>query len=242
LAREKIVRRESFLAVPVAALLTAASAHPAPCDGVYLAADGLTDYPYDGFSESDRRPTWQVTAHCWRADGFYAGTVVTGVDFAETPPTTLETDFYAGKHVAIAGSRLNLELLYTAFPNKRTPGPSYNFVEPQAEFTHVFGRLTLKGQVGWSPDGSGGAGEYWHVKTTAAFAVTPWLSLSGHAGQIWEAHGQDRLHWDVGASGAWRRLSLDVRYGGTNLDRAQCYGTSWCEPGPYATLTWRLLP
>jgi uncharacterized protein (TIGR02001 family) len=213
------------------------------CSGVYVAATAMSDYRYDGFSESDRRPTWQANVHCYRTDGFYAGVVFTGVDFAEHPPTTLEVDYYAGRHIALgAAADLNLELLYTSFPNKRVRGPSYDFVEPQIELSRSFGALTLKSQLAWTPAYSSDGGQAWHLKETAAYAVTPWLTLSGHLGRLWIARGQDRTHWDAGATATWRRVSLDARYGGTDLRPAQCYFTDWCAPGAAVMLTWRLLP
>jgi uncharacterized protein (TIGR02001 family) len=212
------------------------------CSGVYVAVTALSDYRYDGFSESNRRPTWQANVHCYRTDGFYGGVVFTGVNFTEHPPTTLEIDYYGGRHVALGAVDLNLELLYTSFPNKRVHGPSYDFVEPQIELSRSFSALTLKSQFAWTPAYSSDGGQAWHLKETAAYAVTPWLTVSGHLGRLWVARGKDRTHWDVGATATWRRLSLDARYGGTNLKPAQCYYTDWCAPGAAVVLTWRLLP
>ncbi|HEV2365816.1 MAG TPA: TorF family putative porin [Caulobacteraceae bacterium] len=211
------------------------------CGALYLAVSGLSDYRYDGSSQSDRSPTWQGNLHCWRADGWYAGAVLTAVDFGDQPPTTMEADLYGGRHVAVGANDLNLELLWTHF-DKSAPGPSYDVFEPQAELTRAFGRLTVKGLVAWSPEGSDHTGRYWHLKGTVAYAVAPWLSFSGRLGRIWSERGQDRWHFDAGATASWKRLSLDARYGGTDLGPAQCYGTMWCAPGAYASVTWRLLP
>jgi uncharacterized protein (TIGR02001 family) len=219
-----------------------AVAAQAPCAGVYVAATATSDYRFDGFSESDRSPTWQVTLHCYRTDGFYAGSVITGVDFEDTPRTRFEADFYAGKHIAIGRSDLNLELLYTSFPDKRAPGPSYGLLEAEAELSHSFGRLTLKQQLAFSPNDSGDTGAAWHVKETASYALTPWLTASGHLGRWMIARGVDRTHFDAGITAAWRRFTLDARWGGTDLKPAQCYDTDWCAPGAWVSLTWRAAP
>jgi uncharacterized protein (TIGR02001 family) len=209
-----------------------------PCAAYYVAASLVSDYRFDGFSESNRQPTWQVNLHCYRTDGFYAGAVLTGVNFRDQPRTTLETDFYFGKHIPIVGSDLNLELLDVWFPNQHTGGPGYGFVEPEAEFSHSVGRLTLKALLAWSPDYSSHTGVSWHEQATAAFDLTRWLSVSGHYGRITIERGYARNHFDIGATAKWRGFSLDARYGGTDLAKAQCDYTNWCAPGAAVTATW----
>src|SRR5579872_554857 len=174
-----------------------------PCAALYVAVTALSDYRFDGFSESNRRPTWQGIVYCYRTDGWYAGVELTGVDFLDQPRTRLETDFLAGRHIAVKGSDLNLGVLYTVFPDKRAPGPSYDMVALQAELSHTLKKLTLKGQVAWL-DYLGTSSKGWHVKGTAEYAATPWLKLSGHAGEEWVEGRADRLHWDVGATATWR--------------------------------------
>lgn len=241
------------LAIPILAGLalaaTAALAEPAarppslnhPCAAVYVAATVLSDYRFDGFSESNRRPTWQGIVYCYRTDGWYGGVELTGVDFLDQPRTRLETDVLAGRHIAVKGSDLNLGVLYTVFPDKRAPGPSYDMVALQAELSHTVKKLTLKGEIAWL-DYLGPSEKGWHAKGTAEYAATPWLKLSGHIGEIWVEDRADRPHWDVGATATWRRLSLDLRYGGTDLKPAQCYFTRWCSPGPSVGVTYTLSP
>ncbi len=214
-----------------------------PCAGVYVSAAALSDYRFDGFSESNHHSTWQATLYCYRNDGFFAGTTLTGIDFEDTPRTHLEADWYVGRQVQWRGAKVTAELLYASFPDKRAPGPSYDIIEPQIEASRSFRRLTLGGLVGWETSMSGG-GQEWHVKASAAYAVAPWLSFSGHAGRFFAARGADRNYdaWDVGATATWRRFSLDARYGGTDRPMSQCFFTTWCQPGGYASLSYRLLP
>src|SRR5581483_4282509 len=183
--------------------------HKPPCAALYVAASALSDYRFDGFSESNRRPTWQGIVYCYRTDGWYAGLELTGVDFLDRPPTRLETDVLAGRHIPLKGSDLNLGVLYTAFPDKRAPGPSYDMVTLQAELSHTWKKLTLKGQLSWL-DYLGTSDTGWHAKGTAEYAAAPWLKLSAHVGEIWVERRPDRLHWDVGATATWKRLSLDL--------------------------------
>ena len=74
--------------------------------------------------------------------------------------------------------------------------------------------------------------------------MTPWLTVNSHVGWFFAATGADHNHdhWDVGATATWRRLSLDARYGGTDLPLSKCFFTDWCRAGPYASLSYRLYP
>jgi len=210
------------------------------CTGVYLAPAWLSDYRFDGFSESDRAPTWQVNLHCFRTDGFYAGVVATGVNFEDTPRTRLEIDYYAGRHIAVWGSDLNLEVLYTSFPTQKTK-PSYALLEPEAELSHTWGRLTLSSLVSWTPNDSG-AGTAWRLRQGASFKILPWLVASGHVGHSWIERNFDRTFFDAGLTATFGRLSIDGRYEGTDLKPSQCYYTTWCAPGAAVMVKYRILP
>jgi uncharacterized protein (TIGR02001 family) len=233
-----------LVAVPALADTVPASPRPiGPCAGAYVAVTGLTDYRFDGFSESDRKPTWQAIAYCYRADGWFAGTELTGVDFLDQPRTPVEVDWYAGRQMQLKSWKLTAELLYSGFPGKRASGPSYDIVEPQLLAARSFGRLTLDGAAGWETDVSG-RGSEWRLRAGASYQLTRWLAASGHYGRFVGAWGADHDHgtWDVGATATWRRLSLDARYGGTDLPPRLCFFTRWCEPGAYAGVTYRVYP
>jgi len=214
-----------------------------PCAGVYASAAALSDYRFDGFSESNRAPTWQVTAYCYRNDGSFVGTTLTGIDFEDTPRTHFEADWYVGRQVQRRGVKVTAELLYASFPDKRAPGPGYDIIEPQIEISRSHKRLTLGALASWETSASGG-GQAWHAKASAAYAVAPWLSLSGHVGRFFAARGADHDYdaWDIGATATWRRFSFDARYGGTDRPPSQCFYTTWCQPGPYVGLTYRIYP
>ena len=241
--------KATILAAALALSANAALADPAPpkpigpCAGVYASVAGLSDYRFDGFSESNHQPTWQATAYCYRNDGFFAGTTLTGIDFEDTPRTHIEADWYIGRQLQWRGAKVTATLLYASFPDKRAPGPSYDIVEPQLEVSRAFRQWTLGALASWETDTSGG-GQEWHVKGSAAYAITPWLSRSGHGGRCFAAHGADHDYdaWDVGVTATWRRFSLDARYAGTDRPVSQCFFTDWCKPGPSVSLSYRLLP
>jgi uncharacterized protein (TIGR02001 family) len=233
-------------ALAAALAYSAALADPArtprstgPCAGVYLATSGLSDYRFNGFSESNRSPTWQVTAYCYNSRGYFVGTTLTSVDFADTPRTNVEADWYGGRQFAVGRYNATLTLLYASFPDKRAPGPSYNILEPEAEVSRAIDRLTLKGLVAWSTSATSRS---WQVKASVAYRLTSWLGLNADAGHFWEVDGFDHDIWDVGATATLRRFTLGAHYGGTTQTRSQCFATDWCAPGPAISLMYRLLP
>ena len=230
------------LAAPALADPAAAPPKYGPCDGVFAQVSGVSDYRFDGLSESNRHPTWQATGYCYWSNGAFVGATFTGVDFLDTPRTHVEADWYVGRQIQLGGGySAMVDVFYATFPDKRAPGPSYDILEPQAELDRTAGRLTLKGQVGWTADDSG-AGPAWHFKTSAAYRLAPWLTLSGEAGRYQKRRAPSYDHWDIGATATWRRLSLDSRWAGTDLSQAHCFFTDWCKPGPSVMLSYRLLP
>ncbi len=228
-------------ALPAAALAYPQPSLPryGPCLGVYAAVSAISDYRFDGFSESNRSPTWQATAYCYNAKGYFVGTTLTGVDFEDTPRTHVEADWYAGRQFPVGKASVTVTLLYASFPDKRAPGPSYNLFEPEAEVSRTFQRLTVKGLAAWSTSATSRA---WHLRGTLAYQLTPWLRLDTDAARYWVIGGVDHETWDVGATATWRRFTLGAHYGGETLKRDQCFYTNWCAPGPVVSLAYRVLP
>ena len=76
-----------------------------------------------------------------------------------------------------------------------------------------------------------------------AYVVTDWLSFGGNLGHRWvDAAPSDYTHYDIGAAVTWKSWTLDARYVGTDISKAQC-AAFWmstphaCEGGVVATLT-----
>ncbi len=75
------------------------------------------------------------------------------------------------------------------------------------------------------------------LRSEAERVIAGRLKAVAILGRWWSENGVDRTHWDVGVTLEWRTLDLDLRYSGTNLPKADCFYTDWCEPGVYAKLT-----
>ncbi len=100
----------------------------------------------------------------------------------------------------------------------------------QVEVARTIGRLTLNGAAGWEGDVSG-HGQERRLRAGAAVVLASWLSVGGHFGGFAGASGADHDHafYDIGVTATWRRLSFNLRYGGTNLLSSECFYTHWCR-------------
>jgi uncharacterized protein (TIGR02001 family) len=237
-----------LLALSAAALVAAATL-PAPLacagewGGIFSAVTLTSDYRYQGVSSSDNHAALQGYIHYWRSDGWYAGLFVTQVDFNDDG-TSYELDFYGGKTIKLDGkTELKLQGLYTTFPDNRTPGPTYDFVQASIAVTHRNGPLTVSGLTSYVPEASYGSGEAWRLEGEAAYAVSPRLTLKALAGRRWIERGLDRTYWSLGAAASWKRLTFEVRYVDTNLSKARCgCNPDICGPALVGSITASLPP
>lgn len=220
-----------------AAVLLIAAALPAPAasqnsrNGIYSAVTLTSDYRYQGVSNSDRHAAVQGVVHHFRTDGWYAGLFVTEVDFNDFG-TSYELDFYGGKTIALdKQTDLKLQVLYTTFPDNRTPGPTYDFIQGGVSVIRKAGLVTFTGLTTYVPEASYGSGEAWRVESEAAYALSPNLTLKALAGRRWIQRGSDRNYWSLGAATTWKHLTFEVRYQDTNLSKARCgYSPDICGP------------
>jgi len=63
---------------------------------------------------------------------------------------------------------------------------------------------------------------------------------SAKGGYRWIERGYARAFWDVGATMAWGKLSLDLRYTDTNLSAIRCGFSDHCDGALVATLRYSL--
>jgi uncharacterized protein (TIGR02001 family) len=234
-----------------ALLVSACAAHASDWTGVYAYADWASDYRFFGVSSSNRQPALQGGLHAILPDDFYLGVFTSQVRFKDFRNTSYEADFYGGRHFIFDANDLNLELLYSTFPNQaghafyKPSGyifPTYNFVELSAELSRKFDALTLSGKVLFSPAYGSGTGILWSAHGAASYAIRDWLAMDFGVGRQWIERGIDRTHWEAGTTATWRwrtqSVALDLRYYGTDLGRAQCFGMNWCGPAAVAKVTY----
>lgn len=231
-------------ALPAAALLFAASQLPAPAarasdwGGLYSTVAIASDYRYQGVSNSDRHAAIQANVHNFRPDGWYVGVFASQVDFNDFG-TSYEVDVYGGKNLKLdPKTELKLDVMYTAFPDNETPGPTYNFWQGKVAVTRRQGPLTLVGLTSYVPEGSYGSGEAWRIESEAQYAVSPHLTLKALAGRRWSERNADRTYWSLGAATTWKHLVFEVRYQDTDLSKARCgYNPDICGPALSGAIT-----
>ena len=227
------------------------AAHADGWTGVYAYIDETTDYRFYGMSSSNREPAIQGGLHWILPGGFYLGVFTSQVRFQDFRHTDYEIDLYGGRHFQIAANDLNLEMLYSEFPDQAAHAfykprffvfPTYNFYESSAELSHPIGHLTLSGKLIFSPAYGSHTGIMVGTDGAASYALTSWFTADARVGRQWIRRGIDRTHWEAGTTATWRwrtqSLALDLRYYGTDLGRAQCFGKNWCRPSGVAKLTY----
>ncbi|MDP3855123.1 TorF family putative porin [Phenylobacterium sp.] len=128
---------------------------------------------FDGVSASDNKPVLQGSLYWWRPDKTYAGVFLSQVDYRDPGETSYEVDVYAGRHFDVKGTQITLEAMYSFFPDNRTWGPTYDFLQTKVKARRTFEKVTLAGDISWSPQSPYGSGEAWRVEGEAAYALTP---------------------------------------------------------------------
>jgi hypothetical protein len=149
--------------------------------------------------------------------------------------TSFEVDVYGGRNLHLGRTQLTFEGMYSFFPDKDIPGPTYDFVTARARVRRSVEALTLGSAISWIPDAPYDGGPTWRVNAEASYRWAQWLKTGGQVGRRWSARGIDRTFWDVSATTTWKKVSIDVRYSDTNLGFTECGGVSWCEAGVAAT-------
>ena len=233
-----------------------ADAPAAPSWGTLSAYVALaSDYRFRGISQDDKNPSPEASLNWTGPDGFYAGTWLAKTNWSSVAwsPTdgaspTFEMDLYAGKHFDLDGTDLNVEAYYYSYPdaNKNILGPkAASYYETIVQLAHTFGPLTLTATGANSPEWSLGGGTGWYAEGTAAYTITDWLSISGNLGHQWvQAAPSDYTHYDIGLTATWKSWTLDARYVGNDIKKADA--TFWIadpknvQDGFVATLTFNI--
>ncbi len=213
--------------------------------GLFSFIDLTSDYRYQGASNSDGNAAVQGNVHYWRPDGWYAGLFASQVDFKDPGHTSYELDWYGGKNLEFQGGKteLKLQLMYTAYPDNKTFGPTYDFITYELAGKHVWGKLTTSALTAFVPEGSYRSGKVWRVETDADYALTPDLTLKAVVGDQWGGRNHTRAYWSLGAATHWKTLGFDLRYVDTDRTRANCpFLPKTCGAEVVGTLTVNLPP
>lgn len=231
----------AFLAAPAVAQdkTPKPASFPGSRGGLYTALWLTTDYRYQGVSNSDNAPAIQGVIHHFRPDGWYAGLFATQVDYGYAQGPDYELDFYAGKTLKLdAKTDLKPQVLVTVFPDNKTPGPTFDFIQGGASLIRREGPWTLTALGTYVPNGSFTTKQVWRAEAAADYALSKAVAVKSLAGHTWAENGRSRSYWSLGVAAKWRWLSLEVRYQDTDLSRRQCgFNDDVCGPAVSGVLT-----
>ena len=213
-----------------AALLAAAPAIAEPTLKLSGGVTLVSQYRFRGISLSDERPTLQGTINLNHDSGLYGGAWASGLDgFGELGGSNLELDLYAGyKKEIMKGATLDVGLLYYAYPGSK--GGNFEFFEPYANVSGALGPGTAKLGVAFAPSDraiGGNSNFYTFGEYALPIKHTP-VTLNSHLG--WSngntslTPGGDYLDWSLGATAAWRNLTLGAAWVDTNISRHDARG------------------
>jgi uncharacterized protein (TIGR02001 family) len=229
-----------------AAALTAGTTAPAFADGEEAASPWsatlavTSDYRFRGISQTDRGAAVQGSIDFASETGLFAGVWASNLDFNDPGDTSIEVDLYAGYSYAFSDTTsATLKAIYYAYPDQDNALPDYDYWEFVAGLSHDFGKFALGAELAYSPDFFGEVGDALALTGTLTVPLCDELwffdggvSASGHLGEQWfdEPLLIDYLYYDLGLSASAGIFTLDVRWVGTDLDKAECGGgLDWCE-------------
>lgn len=227
-----------LLAVPTAA-------HAGDWGGLFSAVTLASDYRYQGVSEARGRPVVQGYVHWWRPDGLFAGVFATQTDFGYAGGPTYEIDSYAGKNLSLDAGKteLKLQAMYTSFPDNRTPGPTFDFIQGSVQLQHTAGPWTTRGLVSYVPQSSYGSGPLRRAEGEVDYALSKSLTLKALAGTQGGGRGHDRTYWSLGGAWTWKTLTFALAYQDNDRTRANCgFQPKACDAAVVGTLTVALPP
>lgn len=231
----------AILSSPAIAQQRASTPNPQPGSrgGVYSAVTLTSDYRYQGVSSTNQNPAVQGVIHHFRPDGWYAGFFVSQVDYGYTQGPDYELDVYGGKTLKLdRKTDLKLQALASIFPDNKTPGPTFDFVQGGVSIIRKEGPLTLTGLATYVPQGAYRSGQIWRVEGETAYALGQSVTLKALAGHQSAERRPDRSYWSLGGEVRWRHLIFDLRYQNTDLSKAGCgFNPDICGPAVTVAVT-----
>lgn len=182
-----------------------------------------TQYRLRGISQSDNRGAVQGGITVSHASGVYAGTWASNLaGYGSFGGSNMELDLVGGYSTAVGPVTLDGGVIYYVYPG--TSGTDY--FELYGSVAGKLGPVNAKLGTYWAPSQDHIGGHNIWVYTDWAFPIegTP-VTLKAHGGYSDGDSGYTKGEgiWDysVGVDLAWKNLTLNVSYVGTDLDTAR---------------------
>jgi uncharacterized protein (TIGR02001 family) len=220
-----------------------------------------SDYNFRGISQTDRKPGVMGYGEVRYDNFYYAGVAAYSVDLPTKP--LAEVDVTAGIRPTLGPVSFDLGGIYYYYPREDRPNTGYvsnsDFFELAAKASYVWNEKVTFGANAfytWNWLGTGADGTY--ISGTLKVALPYNLSASGEVGRYFlgtqtkpasvnPTRLADYTYWNAGLTYTWKQVSLDARYHGTDLTKANCYTltgdpgavnnrSKWCGDAFIATL------
>lgn len=225
------------VAAPPATAESADSAGTAPpAFATFAGITWTSDYRFNGVSVRNGRPAMQGFLHMLGPNGWYGGVFASQVDFDDPGNTSGEFDTYVGRTIAIGRSEARLEAMYLAF-DEDVPGPTYDFWQAKAVLRRTFERITLAGNITWTPEAPYGGGRQIQIVGEGEWVLDGGWSLMARLGHASIDLGEDRNYWDLGVEWRYGHLKAGVRWADTDVPDGRCLAEGGCDGAVIATLT-----
>jgi len=218
---------------------TDAKAEDAPVKlGVFAAARIVSDYRFNGASNSNRNPALQAYVHLQYSSGWYGGVFLSEVDFADPGRTRGELDLYLGRAIHSGSMEYRAEIMHLSF-DEHVPGPTYDFWQGKVLARRHFGGSMAELSVTHTPEAPYAGGAQTQLRFEALHSINTRVRLSALLGQAMRREHPDYFYGSIGLEADWQRLTFGIQWAGADRTRADCLGTDWCKPALVGSVTLR---
>jgi len=204
----------------------------------------VSDYRFRGISQTNKRFAVQGTFTVAHESGVYATVWGSSIDEYVASGSDQEIDFIAGWKKDFSGTTVDVGVLYYYYPGVK--GVNTDFFEPYASLSHTFGPVGAKLSAAYAPKQAAltlGNGKEDNLYVAGDFSAgipeTP-VSLTAHIGHSFGPSyltvGDEYTDWSIGASYAWKNLSVGVAYVDTDVDSFTQAGRNITKAGVVGTI------
>lgn len=171
-----------------------------------------SEYIYRGLEMSDGDPAFQLGLDYEHDTGFFIGAWVSTIDIQTVMGSRdTELDYYAGfNYAAESPVTATVTLLRYSFPGQ-TGMHSYDYNEVLVGATW---RERYSIELGYTSNlyGLDRVARHWELRSEWPFASAWVISASLGGNDMSDAGVARYLHWDIGASARFSRLTFDLRW------------------------------
>ncbi|PZW44839.1 uncharacterized protein (TIGR02001 family) [Humitalea rosea] len=220
-----------------------------------------TDYAFRGISQTRNRRAIQLSLDLEHSSGVYVGAFASnanfGVNGAISNNTRQEVDLLAGYRFKVGDLKLDIGGIYYTYPNYSAQPVStgagqfeQNYFEGAVKAAYSLEPLTLLAAVYVSPDFFNESGTSVYLEGGVDAALDFGFTFSARIGQQWIQRNnfstregnfggiRDYANYSVSVSHElFAGFMASVGYYNTDLDKADCGGTSYCGQRVIATLS-----